>query len=140
MQEVTLTISGGPHVEPPDIAPPLPENPDLSGLRNLVEETVDEGQKQQPKATGIPACPAGVAAVLVLSKVGVISWLQMGNAGMLVSTKVGEPQWLAAAGQGVPVVQHDGANVDFFTWAPCTSADVGEGLLVDASGNPVFSS
>jgi hypothetical protein len=54
MQEVTVTISGGPHVEPPDPAPPLPENPDLSGLRNLVEEAVDEGQKQQPKSAALP--------------------------------------------------------------------------------------
>ena len=111
----SITVAGGPVVERPRIPPPLPENPDLSGLRNLVEEAIDDKERARPKANRALILPPGVNAgdLLIWDGAAWIVLAKPAGLAILVAGADGIPVWLAAATKGVLI-----GNGTSLAWLP----------------------
>jgi hypothetical protein len=135
MNQVTLTIAGGPTVPMPPMPPAEPENPDLSGLKNMVEDIADEKQQRQPKGTPkildgttagdmliwdatngvwkILAAPTG-PALLVAGADGIPIWLEAPTVGVAAMTGI-SMEWLSSVGHGgTGLLVHVGTDVPYW--------------------------
>jgi hypothetical protein len=97
MQGNELIIGGAPLLAPPPPIPDEPENPDLSGLRNMMEEAVEEGQKRQSKPSAGAALLEGDNAgdLLVWDGAAWIVLAKPAGYAILAASATGIPEWVA---------------------------------------------
>lgn len=105
MRGDSITISGAPIYSPPPPLPPEPENQDLSALRNMMENAIDDKERMRPKAGvgGGGSIPPGANAgdMLVWNGTAWIVLAKPAGLAILVAGADGIPVWLAATTKGI---------------------------------------
>jgi hypothetical protein len=110
-----------------------PENPDLSGLRAMMEEVADEKRQTSPKARAEQSVPQGANQGDLLVWNGSVWTVLAKPAGLavLVADTNGQPTWLTATAKGALI--GDGTDLG---WLSSIGHARYEYLSLDANAIP----